>query len=97
MTLDDAIFARQQVLNLHSSGVHSPEPLPGETYRFYNWSVVGAYKMHDYDTFKINVSSDLWGGFLKFNREFYITPESPFPIKGSFTLNWYFPFTLTKE
>ncbi|MGA1821886.1 MAG: hypothetical protein ACMUIG_05110 [Thermoplasmatota archaeon] len=81
VTLDEAIFANQQNLNLYSSGVHSPEPLPGETYRFYNWSVMGAYKLHDYDTFKVNVTSDFWG-FFNFNREFYITSEFPFPIKG---------------
>ena len=86
-TLEESIYGNGRILDLDSSGVYSPEPLPGEEYRFYNWSVEGAYKVHDYDSFLVNITSDLWGGFLKFNQQLYITPDHPFPIKGKMRTN----------
>ncbi|MGA1820310.1 MAG: hypothetical protein ACMUHU_04795 [Thermoplasmatota archaeon] len=81
ISMDDAIYGMGQVLTLNSRGIYEGEPVWGEENREYNWSVEGAYKLFEHDTFKVNVTSDIWG-FLFFNRQFYITPDYPFPIKG---------------
>lgn len=81
ISIDDAIYGMGQVLTLNSRGAYEGEPVWDEPERIYNWSVEGAYKLLGHDTFKINVSSDIWG-FLYFNRQFLITDDYPFPIKG---------------
>ncbi|MGA1872470.1 MAG: hypothetical protein ACMUHY_02255 [Thermoplasmatota archaeon] len=81
VSMDDAIYGMDQVLTLNSRGIYEGDPVWGEENREYNWSVEGAYKLLGHDTFKVNVTSDIWG-FLYFNRQFYLTADYPFPIKG---------------
>jgi hypothetical protein len=81
ISMDDAIYARGQTLGLNSKGVFEGEPVYGEESREYEWQVEGAYIIQDHDTFKVNVTSDIWG-FLYFNRQFYIADDYPFPLKG---------------
>ncbi|MFW3146228.1 MAG: hypothetical protein ACMUIE_05405 [Thermoplasmatota archaeon] len=80
VSLDDAIYARGQTLSLQSTGTFLGEPIWGQDL-YYNWSVVGAYKVADYDALKVNVTADLFR-FLYFERDFYVTSDYPFPIKG---------------
>lgn len=81
VSIDDSIYGMGQILNLGSRGTYEGDPVWEEDSRLYNWSVTGAYKIQDFDTFRVNVSSDIWG-FLYFNRDFYISSDYPFPIKG---------------
>ncbi|MEA3557910.1 MAG: hypothetical protein U9R75_01525 [Candidatus Thermoplasmatota archaeon] len=81
VSLDDSIYGMGQVLNLGSRETYEGDPVYGEANRYYNWSVTGAFKVQDFDTFRVNITSDIWG-FLYFHREFYISEEYPFPIKG---------------
>jgi hypothetical protein len=81
ISLDDAIYGMGQVLTLNSRGAYEGEGVWGQDAQIYNWSVEGAYKLFGHDTFMVNVSSDIWG-FLFFNRQFFITEDYPFPIKG---------------
>ncbi len=85
-SLDDAIYAKGQTLTLDSTGIFEPDGLSdgegGEFYfQRYNWSVEGAYELNGRDTMKINVTSSFWD-FLSFRRIFYISGDSPFPLKG---------------
>ena len=86
-TLEESIYGNGRILDIDSRGTYSPEPLPGEDYRFYNWSVEGAYKVQDHDSFLINITSQLWGGFLNYNQQVWVTPDHPFPIKGNSRTN----------
>jgi hypothetical protein len=81
LSMDDAIYAHGQTLGLNSKGVFEGEPVYGEEARLYDWQVEGAFIIQDHDTFKVNVTSDIWG-FLYFNRQFYIADDYPFPLKG---------------
>jgi hypothetical protein len=81
ISIDDAIYGMGQVLTLNSRGSIEEEGIWGLESQIYNWSVEGAYELLGHDTFKINVSSNMWQ-FLFFNREFYVTDDYPFPIKG---------------
>ncbi|MBN1390062.1 MAG: hypothetical protein JXA22_05410 [Candidatus Thermoplasmatota archaeon] len=81
ISMDDAIYGMDQVLTLNSRGTYEGEPIWGEEDRQYNWTVEGAYTLLEHDTFKVNVTSDLWD-FIYFNRQFYISDDYPFPLKG---------------
>ncbi|MBN1540359.1 MAG: hypothetical protein JW939_09465, partial [Candidatus Thermoplasmatota archaeon] len=81
VSMDEAIYGMDQLLTLNSRGIFEGEPVYGEESREYNWTVEGAYKLLGHDTFKINVTSDIWG-FVFFNRQFFISNDYPFPIRG---------------
>ncbi len=85
-SLDDAIYAEGQTLTLDSTGTFEPDGLSdgngGEVYfQKYDWKVEGAYELNERDAMKINVTSSFWD-FLSFKRIFYISGDSPFPLKG---------------
>ncbi len=85
-SLDDAIYADGQTLTLGSEGTFEPDALSdgegGDLYfQKYDWKVEGAYELNGRDTMKINVTSSFWD-LLSFKRIFYISGDSPFPLKG---------------
>lgn len=85
-TMDEAIFGNEKKLKLTSRGTYEGTPLDYEELREYNWSVTGAYKVQDYDAFKVEVSSSFWN-FLHYNRTYYLSSESPYAIKGKTRTN----------
>ncbi|HHD15333.1 MAG TPA: hypothetical protein ENK47_01335 [Euryarchaeota archaeon] len=85
-TLDESIYGSERMLRTTSRGSYQGDPLEGEDNRIYNWSVEGAYKVKEHDTFKINVTSSFWD-FADFKRVFYISEDSPFPLKGTTRTN----------
>ncbi len=80
-TIDETIYGGSRPLDLESRGAYLGDPVYGEAARVYNWSVEGAYEFMDHDTFRVNVTSDIWG-FLFYHRSFLISADSPFPLKG---------------
>lgn len=80
-TLDESIYGNGRTLRLTSRGSYEGDPFYEEDMRVYNWTVDGAFKVQDYDTLKINVTSNLWD-FIFFERHFYLSEDSPFPLKG---------------
>ncbi len=85
-TIDESIYGNGRQLRLNTRGYYEGTALEGEDERIFNWSVTGAYKVQDYDTLRINVTSSFYN-FFNFKRVFYITESSPFPIKGSTRTN----------
>jgi hypothetical protein len=85
-TLDESIYGNGRTLRLTSRGSYEGDPFYEEDLRVYNWTVDGAYKVQDHDTLKVNVTSDLWN-FIFFERNFYISADSPFPLKGTTRTN----------
>lgn len=86
LTIDESIYGNDRPMRLSSRGAYEGSPLEGEEERVFNWSVTGAYKVQDYETFRINVTSSFYN-FFDFKRVFYISGDSPFPIKGSTRTN----------
>ncbi len=85
-TIDESIYGDGRTLRLTSQGAYEGDPVYDEDNRIYNWTVDGAYKVKDHDTLKINVTSNIWN-FLFFERHFYISEDSPFPLKGTTRTN----------
>jgi hypothetical protein len=85
-TLDESIYGGGRILRPTSKGSYIGDPFYEEENRVYNWSVDGAFKVKEHDTFKINVTSNLWN-WIFFERHFYISEDSPFPLKGTTRTN----------
>ncbi len=84
-TLDESIYGNGRSLSLSSKGFFEGDPFY-DSDLLYNWTVEGAFKVRDHDTLKINVTSNLWN-WLFFERIFYVSGDSPFPLKGTTRTN----------
>jgi hypothetical protein len=80
-SMEDAIYAKGQVLNKYSKGQYYPPSTSDDSAWIYNWSVDGAFSVHDHDTYLVNVSTKFYD-FMDYKRNLYISTDSPFYIKG---------------